>query len=51
MKCRGIRIGGFNADLDLESQTNADPCGSGSWSDFYAQNGEIYMKNMIQVGN
>ncbi len=24
----------LNADPDLGSQTNVDPCGSGSWSDF-----------------
>jgi hypothetical protein len=37
----------FNADPDSEpgSQTNADPCGSGSWSDFMkSQKVEVYIK-------
>jgi hypothetical protein len=40
----------LNADPDPGSQTDADPCGSGSWSDFYVKKVE-FLNEKILYGN
>ncbi len=52
---------GFNRDADPAfylnvdpepnpgSQTNEDPCGSGSWSDLKDKKVEFYVKNMVPI--
>ncbi len=38
-------------DPDQGSQTNADPCGSGSWPDFEVKTGEFLKYNILKIGN